>query len=260
MKEEMTADFSLRDRVLDWAWLLLFLALVIVPAMLMKVPTEAFVPQSENGNSGEPLVFLPENQKLGSSAASAKESIYAWVQLKNPFLGLLPDCQYGFRHFVDEIKERDFEYQGEASALVPLQPKAAPVLSMANTIKPDDKGTIPLAPQLDINVTMPAIKQLAEEEGAFWFDERGRLLLNPPEINLVDARRAIAAGPRNMRIRNTTLQILKLPDVPARIIVRRSSGNIELDGQAVSVLRQCLAQGVVSLPQEGLFLEVLWKL
>ncbi len=246
--------------MLDWAWLLLFLALVIVPATLMKVPSEVLATQSDNGNSGEPLVFLPESQKLGSSAASANESIYAWMQLKNPFLGLLPDCQYGFRHFVDEAKKRDFEYQGEASALVPLQPKAASVLSMDNSISPDNKGGIQLAPLLDIKVTMPAISQLAEEEGAFWFDERGRLLLNPPEINLVDARRAIAAGPRDMRIRNTALQIMKLPGVPARIVVRRSSGNSELDMQAASALRRRLAQGGVQIPAEGLRLEVLWKL
>ena len=261
MKDDFTADFSLRDRLLDWAWLLLLLALVIVPAILMKVPSVSLAPQSKNDNSGGPLVFLPEDQKLGSSAASAKESIYAWMQLKNPFLGLLPDCQYGFRHFVDEVKKRDFEYQGEISALVPLQPKAAPVLSMANTtVLPGSEDSIPLAPLLDINVTMPAMMQLAEEEGAFWFDERGRLLLNPPEINLVDARRAIAAGPRDMRIRNTALQISKLPNVPTRIIVRRSSGNIELDGQAVSALRRGLAQGGVQIPAEGLSLEVLWKL
>ena len=260
MKDDFTADFSLRDRLLDWGWLLLFLALVIVPATLMKVPSEVLATQSDNGNSGEPLVFLPESQKLGSSAASANESIYAWMQLKNPFLGLLPDCQYGFRYFWDEAMKRDFLFLDQESAVLPLQPKDSPMLSMTSNAMPRNEGGILLEPLVGINVAMPARTQLAEEEGAFWFDERGRLLLNPPEIDLVDARRAIAAGPRDMRVRNTALQILKLPGVPARIVVRRSSGNSELDMQAASALRRRLAQGGVQIPAEGLRLEVLWKL
>ncbi|MBO4511313.1 MAG: hypothetical protein J5746_00975, partial [Victivallales bacterium] len=254
MKDDLTADISLRDRLLDWAWLLLFLALVIVPVMLMKVPSELLVPQAGNGNSGKPLVFLPENQRFGSSAASVKESIYAWMQLKNPFLGLTPDCQYGFRQFVNDEVKRDFEYLDLESALVPLQPKAAPMLSMANNALPRYEGDILLEPLMGINVAMPARTQLAEEEGAFWFDERGRILLNPPEINLVDARRAIAAGPSDAQIRNTALQLMPspLPDVPARIVVRKSSGNGELDRQAASALRRRLVQGGVQIPAEGL--------
>ena len=262
MKDDFTADFSLRNRLLDWAWLLLFLALVIVPAVLMKVPSAALAPQSGNGNSGEPLVFLPENQKLGSSAASVKESIYAWMQLKNPFLGLLPDCQYGFRQFVNEEMKRDFEFLDVESALLPLQPKDSPTLSMKINTLPRNEGSILLEPLVGINVVMPTRTQLAEDEGAFWFDERGRILLNPPEINLVDARRAIAAGPRNAQIRNTALQVMppSLPDVPARIVVRQSSGNSELDRQAASAMRRHLVQGGVQIPAEGLHLEVLWKL
>ncbi|MBQ7176381.1 MAG: hypothetical protein IJS08_03110 [Victivallales bacterium] len=252
----------MRDRLLDWAWLLLFLALVIVPATLMKVPSELFVPQAGNGNSGKPLVFLPENQRFGSSAASIKESIYAWMQLKNPFLGLTPDCEYGFRQFVNDAEKRDFEYLDLESALVPLQPKDSPILLMANNALTRYESDILLEPLMGINVAMPARTQLVEDEGAFWFDERGRILLNPPEINLVDARRAIAAGPRGAQIRNTSLQVMPspLPDVPVRIVVRKSSGNSELDRQAVSALRMRLVQGGVSLPQEGLFLDVLWKL
>lgn len=262
MREEQTADLSLRGKLLDFAWLLLFIAFIIVPGMLMKVPMELLVSPAGNGESGnKPLVFLPENQKHGLSHV-AKDSIYAWMQLKNPFLGLLPDCQYGFRHFVDEARNREYEYLDEGGYLALLQPKSASVLSMESGAQPKDEGRIMLAPQMGINVTMPARTQLAEEEGAFWFDERGRLMLNPPAVDLADARRAIAAGPKDALIRNTALQVLPspLPGLPERIVVRRTCGNAELDRQAASALRRRLVQDGMRIPAEGLCLEVLWKL
>ena len=266
MNEGFAAGFTFKDKLLDLSLLLLFLAFSILPVVFMRVPVEASVAQSGNGNAGKPLVFLPASQKSGFSS-SAKESIYAWLQLKNPFLGLTPDCEYGFRRFVDDAKARDFKYADEIGLLAPLQAEAAPLVSAKDVIVPKDEGSILLEPIMGINVTMPSGTQLPDDEGIFWLDDRGRILLNSPKVKLVDARRAMAAGQRDAIIRNTTLQVMpqEAPGLPQRIVVRKSSGNGELDRQAVSALRKHLFQarltsGQSCIPPEGIFLEILWKL
>ena len=267
MREGIKAAASFRDIVTDLSLMLLFLLFAIAPALIMKVPASS-APQPSNGTSNLPVVFLTEKPiKHNFHPEEANDSIYAWIQLKNPFFGLLPECKYGFWQFLDSTKNRDFAKSNDGSSIVPPQATVGKLQPMQGIHVDKEEGSVLLEPLMGINVYMPPRPQTEEETGAFWLDDKGRLMLNPPEIDLVNARRAVAAGPGDMIIRNTVLHVLPsaMPETPLRIVVRQSSGNSELDRQAVSALRKhivkaSLEAGAIPVPTEGLLLEILWKL
>lgn len=266
MQADATYGNQFRERIGDFLLSLAFMLLLILPALLMKVRDDSSSASTDAVKSGSPLVFLPETVENLPDYRSA-DNIYAWIRLRNPFSRLLPDCEYGFGGFVPESKGRTFDAQEDSNLSAP-EASTGQLQDIDGTVSfPSKEKVILLEPIMGINVTMPPIKELAEEEGIFWMNEKGHVMVNPPEISLVDARLAIGAGPSNQVIRNTVLQVLPPSDgdTPPRIVVRSSCNNTELDRYAVQALRKRLIQaemtsGRLAIPDDGIELDVLWKI
>ena len=265
MQAAGTYGLQFRERIVDLILLFAFLLVLLLPALLMKVQDDSSSVSPDPVKSGRPLVFLPENIG-GLPEYKAAENIYAWIRLRNPLSRLMPDCDYGFGGFVPESRERAFDVQAGGDLSAP-EASAGQLQELNGAVQfPSKEKVILLEPIMGINVTMPPRKELAEEDGIFWMDERGRLMVDPPEISLVDARLAIGAGPSNQVIRNTVLQVLPSNGgTPPRIVVRSSCNNTELDRYAAQALRKRLLQaemnsGKLEIPPDGIELDVLWKI
>ncbi|MBR6059211.1 MAG: hypothetical protein IKP58_13670 [Victivallales bacterium] len=222
-------------------WLRLCLAVVAtlaihVPFALMKGNPP---PPSQELDFGETTqaVSLPASDE---SMPDSIKAIYAWTEINDPTLLILPNAKLGFSQFVpptqpidkkevEPIKEERAELPPPPSPNIPL---SIDVASLEQLISANWNKTT--------TITLPTAPPIIPPHGVFWRSEDGRLLKNPPESDVNQQTLAIGHG---IPEQTTTIEIAPSSLLPTpRVIVRRSCGNAELDMVALNAVRLALAK------------------
>ena len=198
------------------------------------------------------------------------ENIYAWIDLKSPGKTMTPETDLGFKVFAGRPPQYAFTPSDSAFEKTVLHEETKDAFPQDQPMIIGTDRTLLTKPLNEITpwkpfweVEMPNIGKTEKPEGIIWRGANGRLIANPPEI---DVKIALESWNKHAPSGVTTLECSQfMGRMPPRVIIRKSCGNSELDLLAVSALRRhLLANTALTMMGNSFFrpfqADVLWHL
>ncbi|MBR0460055.1 MAG: hypothetical protein IJJ26_12525 [Victivallales bacterium] len=234
---QLAADKShseLLVQLLHWGMVLCATVVVFLPLFLIKVFPAGARREEGSAPKRNHLVFLPSSEQPNLSPAIA--NIYAWLDLRDPFLILKPNRPNGFQPNEPHLQPRNFHALPQVPAERPFDKDAEPPVAGKPPVFDDQPLRRAIREQRDPRMTiiMPSLPERKPPVGIFWKDTAGRSLEQPPEIDLMLVLKMVETQRPE---KETCLELDEHFSIP-RILVRESCGIPDLDRMAVEALRE----------------------
>lgn len=243
-----------------WLYSALFVLCLLAPLLFLRVGAAHDEADVYSGKKhGNVLSVLPQLKENGCTDDSVAQSIYSYIELKNPLFMLWPDAKFGYAELLPQENARHFDVKW-AQLIAPTTSTSQP---LRDIVFPDDvskamNGALVPHPLLISSVKIDEVIPIPVQKGVFWMNENGQILKNAPSGATLE--NALTSLKSTDVPRLTKLQLVpkRGADSTVRIIVRETSGFSALDAAAISELRSYIVQNNIEINSDIIFC-VLWK-